>query len=189
MKNERMTLRDIAGFCPEDAIWKMMADVSAFLLKDGMEHVLTPDSIMIDGNMFMVTKEREALNEFIAPEQHDEQSTGVAQMVWSLGAVAYYTATGHVVFGGQGGSYQKEHPSVALPILPKDFQTLTPVLQRCLCYAPEGRFNLKELYESSQKGFVDCEKQQCNRNVETAKKQEKVVNNIVEKWPEEMIEV
>ena len=189
MKYERMTIRDIAGFCPEDAIWKMMADVSAFLLKDEMEYTLTPDSIMIDGNMFMVTKAREALNEFIAPEQHNEQSTGVAQMVWSLGAVAYYAATGHVVFGGHGGSYQKEHPSVALPILPKAFQTLTPVLQRCLCYAPEGRINLKELYESSQKGFVDCDKQQRKRNAVTAKEQEKVVKNIGEKWPEEMIEV
>ena len=185
----KMTIRDIAGFCPEEAIWKMMADVSGFLLNDGIEYVLTPDSIVIDGNMFMIEKDHEMLNEFIAPEQHEGQPSDVAPMVWSLGAVAYYSVTGHVIFGGHGSDYQREHPSVVLPVLPKGFQMLTAVLHKCICHNPEERISLKELYELSQKGLEECVKQQSKRRAVVVKEMDNDVKHNVEKWPEEMIEV
>lgn len=190
--SERMTIRDIAGFCPEEAVWKMMADVSEFLLKEENCYGLTPDSIVLDGNTFMVETDGDCKSpsiEYLAPEQDNEGKTETAQIVWSLGAVAYYMATGHIVFGGHGGNYQKGHPSVALPVLPKGIQALTPVLQKCLCYAPEERIKLKELKELVQKGLNACEKKQRRQADSTAKEPVKEVNNIGEKWPEEMIEV
>lgn len=184
----KVTIRDIAGFCPEEAVWKMMADVSAFLLKEGAGYVLTPDAIVVDGKMFMVEKESETQNEFLAPEQHDNRPTDDSQMVWSLGAVAYYAATGHVVFGGHGGSYQSEHPSVALPTLPKGLQLLTPVLQKCLCYIPDERISMMELNALSLKGLTACGQRQRKKCAEIAREQKKTVKTIGEKWPEEMIE-
>ena len=129
-----MTIHDIAGFCPEEAVWKLLADVSECLLNDGVGNGLSPDTVTIDGNTFMVNGTEEAENTFQAPEHKDGQPSDEKENVWSLGATAYYAATGHVVFGGHGGSYQKEHPLVTLPALPKGMQALTPLMQRCLCY-------------------------------------------------------
>ena len=190
--SERMTIRDIAGFCPEEAVWKMLADVSFFLLKEVNCYRLTPDSIVIDGKTFMVAEDEDCqspLTEFLAPEQDNREKTEAVQMVWSLGAVAYFMATGHIVFGGHGSSYQKEHPSVVLPILPKDLHKLTPVLQKCLNYTPDKRIRLNDLKEIALKGLNACEKEQRRQVDSTAKKTVKEVKSIGEKWPEEMREV
>lgn len=187
--NNKLTLRDIAGFCPEEAIWKMMTDVSAFLLTDNASYHLTPESVAIDGKTFMIETGQESADEFFAPEQSDNQKPGIKQMVWSLGAVAYFTATGHVVFGGHGSVYQKEHPSVPLPVLQKDYQALTPILQKCLCYNPEERISMKELNLLSQRGLIFCERQQRKMTIAFKEEQKKEVKYIGKKWPEEMIEV
>lgn len=183
-----MTIRDIAGFCPEEAIWKMMADVSEYILKDQVDYLLSPDSVMIDGNMFMVEAGQDCLREFMAPEQIDSHNSNEEGIIWSLGAVVYYMATGHVIFGGHGGSYQKYHPNVPLPILPKGLQALTPVIQRCLCYNLNERISMKDLNELSVKGLASC-KQQRKKVVATEKKIDRKVNYNGEKWPEEMIEI
>jgi hypothetical protein len=187
--NKRITIRDIAGFCPEEAVWKMMVDVCEFMLKEGIDCVLTPDSIAIDGCTFMVETEHESIKEFLAPEQNDVQKAGITQMVWSLGAIAYYVATGHIVFGGHGGSYQKDHPLVSLPILPKGLKALTPVIQQCLCYAPDERINLKELKNLTQEGLAACEKRHRKKSVKIIKEHNVEVIQIGERWPEEMIAV
>ena len=187
--NSKLTLRDIAGLCPEEAIWKMMTDVSAFLLSDNTSCHVTPESVAIDGTTFMIETGQESVDEFFGPEQIASQKPGIKQMVWSLGAVAYYIATGHVVFGGHGGVYQKEHPSVPLPVLQKDYQALTPILQKCLCYNPEERISMKELSLLSQRGLNFCERQQRKKNIAIKEEQKKEVKHIGEKWPEEMIEV
>ena len=187
--NEKITLRDIAGFCPEEAVWKMLADISGGLLQDSAGYVLTPDSIVIDGKMFLMEKGHNILNEFLAPEQNVEQQPDTAQMVWALGAVAYYTTVGHVLFGGHGGSYQKEHPLVALPVLPKGLDALTSVLQKCLCYAPADRVSIRALNELSLRGLETCEKRQRIRSVQKVNEKDKEVINTGEKWPEKMIEI
>ena len=185
----KITIRDIAGFCPEEAIWKMMADVSGLLIKANDGNVLTPESILIDGNSFMIEEGHEIMQEFIAPECIAGGNHGMNQIVWSLGAVAYYMATGHVIFGGHGSRYQKEHSSVSLPVLPKGLQTLTSVIQRCLAYSPDDRIGLKELNEISSQGVLSCEMQQREKSVSTTEEKKTKVKYSGEKWPEEMIEV
>jgi serine/threonine protein kinase len=187
----KMTIRDIAGFCPEEAVWKMMADVSECLLNDGVGNALSPDSVVIDRNSFMVNSTQDTGNEFHAPEHKNGQQHDEKEEVWSLGAIAYYASTGHVVFGGHGGKYQKEHPLVTLPALPKGLQSLTPLLQKCLCYDSNERLGLKELNDLARKGLEECGKQRREKSM-SAKEEEKKENGIKytgEKWPEEMIEV
>ena len=185
----RITIRDIAGFCPEEAIWKMMADISALLIKANDGYVLTPESIVIDGNAFMIETGHEIMHEFIAPECIPGGKIGLSQMVWSLGAATYYMATGHIIFGGHGSSYQKEHSSVPLPVLPKGLQVLTSVMQKCLSYSPDDRIGLKELNEISVQGVLSCEKQQREKIVSADERKKIKVEYSGERWPEEMIEV
>lgn len=172
--NERMTIRDIAGFCPEEAIWKMLADVSDFLLKDGKGYVLRSDAIAIDGSTFMVEAEQSATTE--------------AEMVWALGAVAYEAVMGHVVFGGHGESYQQQHPHVALPHLPKAFQRLTPIVHQCLCHDEGKRIGLKDLSQQAHKGLETC-RQEGRETVPTTATSTTTEKRQREKWPEEMREV
>ena len=189
--SERMTIRDIAGFCPEEAIWKMIADVSECLLDDGIGNGLSPGSVTVDGSSFMVKRNQDTENEFRAPEHGDGQQSDEKEEVWSLGAIAYYASTGHVVFGGHGGKYQKEHPLVSLPALPKGLQSLTSLLQKCLCYDPNERIGLKDLNDLARKGLEDCGKQ-IRKKAMSAKEEEGKGNSVKytgEKWPEEMIEL
>ena len=187
----KMTIRDIAGFCPEEAVWKMMADVSECLLNDGVCNGLSPDSVIVDGMSFMVSRIQTIENEFLAPEHKNGQQSNEKEAVWSLGAIAYYAATGHVVFGGYGSSYQKEHPSVPLPVLPKGVQVLTPILQKCLCYDSNERIGLKDLHNFARKGLEECGRQK-RKKIQSAKGEEKKENEVKytgEKWPEEMVEI
>lgn len=188
---EKMTIRDIAGFCPEEAIWKMIADVSGCLLNDGVCNWFSPNSVIVDGSSFMVNSTQKIEYEFYAPEHKDGQQSDEKEKVWTLGAIIYYMSTGHIVFGGYGGRYQREHPLVSLPALPKGLYSLTSLLQKCLCYDSKERIGLKDLNEHARKGLEECCKQRREKNRSSMKKQNKenVVKYTGEKWPEEMIEV
>ena len=188
MKNDRMTIRDIAGFCPEEAVWKMITDVCTFLLKENSAYIINPDSIFVDGNLFLIEKGTDSKSEFLAPEQEDNPKEDFAQCVWQIGSIAYYMATGHVVFGGRGGTYQREHPHVALPVMPKSFQALTLVIQSCLSYHPAERICLEKLKEKAEKGLAACLQSQRETHTQTSMPVKKE-NKQKEKWPEEMIEV
>lgn len=187
MECKRITLRDIAGFCPEEAVWKMMADVTLFLVKDNPQDNISPEAIIVDGNKFILEVGHVAEIEFLAPELEFNQISGPPQNVWTLGALAYYLVTGHIIFGGHGGIYQKKHASVALPIMPKGFHALTSVLHKCLCPYPEERISLEELSNLVQKGLTTCEKQERMR---IAKNNIEIKNKYHgDRWPEKMIEI
>lgn len=183
MKNGMMTIRDIAGFCPEEAVWKMMADVSGFLHKEKEGYLLSADTIMVDGEQFLVTGAKNTTTE--------------EEMVWSLGALAYYVATGHDIFGGHGHSYQQEHPQVALPMLQKSFHALTPIIHRCLCANPSDRISMSELELLARKGLATCAQRQRQEIKETedsaaCRKDKRIPQSGScgnEKWPEKMIEI
>lgn len=166
----------------------MMADVSQCLLKEEFNHALSPDSVVIVGDSFVMAKEHDMAGEFLAPEHIAGQGYDEKKTVWSLGSVAYYAATGHLVFGGYGSGYQKEHPSVPLPVLPKGMQALTPIIQKCLCYSPDERVGLEELNGIATRGQRECSKQ-TRKKVNSTEGKEKHITDTGEKWPEEMTEV
>lgn len=172
--NLKIKLSDIAGFCPEEAIWKLIVDVSDFLIKEKCGYHLSADTIMVDGDTFLIESNKD-----------DENAS---EMVWTLGAIVYYVATGHIIFGGHGQSYQQDHPHVPLPALPKVYHSLTPVVHQCLCSDADKRVSLEELHGIACKELDACRKQQRSRettNIKTNKKD----NKHVEKWPEEMKEI
>jgi hypothetical protein len=151
----KMTIHDVAGYCHETALWKLLADVSAALLVQPAENPLlvTPSRVVVEGDTFLwdVAADGAVAPEFLPPEgggRGDE-----AALVWSLGAVACYASSGHVLFGGRGGAYQRSHPQVELPVLRKDHAALTPLVRRCLCYNPSQRISLSTLCTAAQEGW------------------------------------
>ena len=188
--SKRITIRDIAGFCPEEAIWKMIADISNSLLSGDYCNCLTPDSIIVDRDSFIINNKQDNVSEFLAPEQKKDESPNEKELIWSLGAIIFFAATGHVIFGGYGCKYQKEHPTVPLPVLPKGLQSLTSVTHKCLLFNPNKRIEMKELNNLARKELLGCCKQRLKR-VDPIK-EKKIIrtnNNIGEKWPEEMVEI
>lgn len=187
--NRVLNLKDIAGFCPEEAVWKMMTDVCDYLLRDNCVSSLCPEAIVVDGDSFLVEDTAKPNVDYLAPELLDgNQRVTQQQLVWQIGALAFFMATGHVPFGGHGGRYQREHSQVALPVMPKAFQSLTPIVQRCLDANPSKRITLEECRMAANNGLAVCSQQkrnkmeQPNQYIETEEYQK-------EKWPEEMIEL
>lgn len=188
MKNKIIMIRDIAGFCPEEAVWKMIADISMFLMNNKSVRFLSPESIIVDGNTFIIAINNDVDVDFLAPEHDGNQTVDEKQLVWTLAALAYYMALGHIIFGGHGGKYQKNHPLVSLPVMPKDYKLLTPVMHKCLCSQPDERIGLNELHNLALKGLACCEKQERVIKVEG----DTTVNDVKyigDKWPEEMMEI
>ena len=172
----------------------MMADVSEFLLEDGSGCMLSPDTIVVDGESFLVETDCQPDDKYLSPEQREGEKPATPQQVWQLGAIAWYMATGHVIFGGHGGSYQRQHPQVALPVLPKAFQQLTPVVQRCLHPSPSRRIGLEELRTAVNNGLAVCSRRQRARfkadvQCSASNVQRPMFNVQCPKWPEEMIEI
>lgn len=172
MRN-RIMLCEIAGFCPEEAVWKMLCDISQFLQRAGAAYPIDAASIIVDGESFLV--------------EGNKTSADMSEAIWELGAAAYYAATGHIVFGGHGRDYQLSNPQVALPVLPKGFQSMTPVIQQCLCNNPQERIHIENLVTEASKGLDGCRDRQRTK-VDKQSKPEQAKQEHSDKWPEEMIE-
>ena len=147
---EKIRIRDIAGFCPEEAVWKMMIDISHLISDVKMVTQPNPDSILVDGDAFIIDTDIDEIDAFLAPEQYDVDKKDIKQAVWALGATAYFMATGHVIFGGFGGKYQKNHPNVPLPNMPKTLHSLTPVIHKCITCVPSERISLEDEYNGGR---------------------------------------
>lgn len=193
--NNKIELRNIAGFCPEEAIWKMVVDICVQIEKDATTAsvVLSPTSIVVDGETFLLEDENSGTEGFLAPEHVETQKQSEAGTVWAIGAAIYYASSGRLLFGGKGGQYQTQHPSVALPSLQKSHESLTSVMQQCLCTNPADRITLKELETMASQGLAKCRCQKgwiTNPTKRTSRHTENNKNETttIEEWPEEMIE-
>lgn len=186
--NKIITLRDIAGFCPEEAIWKMIVDLGQSI-KDNHQCPLSPDEVIIDGMSFLLGEKSSDRFQFLAPECTNEASCGQAQLVWSLGALIYYASSGRILFGGNGSIYQKNHPNVLLPSLRKSHQSLTALMQQCLQYDPSSRISINKLIDEAQRGLGSCRKTMRGHCKSTEESAPSSANQRKENWPEEMIEM
>ena len=150
-----MTIHSIAGFCNEKALWKLLVDLSSISLKETSNgwKVITPEMVIIDGEDFRLSNEapQGQSTEFYPPE--GVGNSGNEGLVWSLAALVCYTSSGHYVFGGRGGSYQRSHPKVELPTLKKEHSGLAALVKRCLCYTPSQRISLDDLHAAAVKGL------------------------------------
>ena len=185
--NKRITLRDIAGYCPEEAIWRMTIDLGQ-CIKGNTQCPKSPDEVVIDGLSFLIGDKTDVQPEFMAPEYSNNTHYGQPQQVWTLGALIYHASSGRTLFGSYGGAYQKTHPNVLLPSLQKKHQSLTALMQKCLQHDPSSRIIIGKLIDEALKGLENCRKttrSHCEAAQEAASKGDKQRK---ENWPEEMIE-
>ena len=75
--NKHITLRDIAGYCPEEAIWKMVIDLGQSI-KDNGHCPLSPDGVMVDDKAFLTDDSADTQSQFLAPECTDGATKGHA---------------------------------------------------------------------------------------------------------------
>lgn len=184
-----MTIHSIAGYCSEKALWKMLVDLITDALRNVSERwsVLTPDNVIIDGEDFHVDSKIsiEPLSEFIPPE--GIENYGESGYIWSLGALVCYASSGHYIFGGRGGVYQRNKPKVELPTLRKEHSNIDGVIKRCLCYSSSQRITLNELLELANKGFEsNNQKNRIKQSKESGKACSSFSFDKDESWPENM---
>lgn len=183
-----MTIRSVAGYCFESALWKILLDLSknSEERKETDWQIVTPDNVWIEGEDFLIANNEQQvpLKEFYPPE--GIENLDEAGMVWSLGALVCYASSGHVIFGGRGGAYQRSHPTVELPVLRKEHSALTPLVQKCLDYSPDKRIRLKDIHTAAIEGLKSS-KMKKRVVIEADQSETKdfisVPNDV---WPEEM---
>lgn len=183
-----MTIHSIAGYCSEKALWKLLVDLISDALSNESEswRVLTPDHVIVDGEGFCVDSivSSEPLTEFVPPE--GKENYGEAGYIWSLGALVCYASSGHYVFGGRGGAYQRSKLKVELPALRKEHSNLDALVKRCLCYSPSQRIRLNELLELANKGLEsNNQKTRVKQSKESGKANTSSLTTN-ESWPEKM---
>lgn len=187
--SKRITLKDIAGYCPEEAIWKMIADLGQSV-KDCGHCPASPDEVIVDGMTFLTDEHGNRQEQYLAPECSDGTPCGQQQQVWTLGALIYYASSGRTLFGGHGGTYQRRHPNVLLPSLRKSHSSLTALMQQCLQHDMSSRIGIDNLLDAARRGLDNCRKTQRSLNKAT----EELVSSSATKqrkdhWPEEMTEM
>jgi len=183
-----MTIKSVAGYCFESALWKILLDLSKDSedRKDKDWQIVTPDNVWIEGEDFLVANNglQVPLKEFYPPE--GIENLDEAGMVWSLGALVCYASSGHCIFGGSGGAYQRCHPAVELPVLRKEHCALTPLVQKCLNYSPAKRIRLKDIHTAAIEG-LKASKMKKRVVIEADQPETKdLVNVSNDVWPEEM---
>lgn len=183
------TLSSIAGFCNEKALWKLLVDLISEQMGNNPPKwiIPTPTTVLVDGDDFRFETNglQEMTSEFYPPE--GIMNYGESGFVWSLGALVCYTSSGHYVFGGRGGSYQRSRPDVELPSLRKEHSSLTPIVRRCLCYAPSQRVSLDELRDLAVKGLksnTQMNRVKLSKESGVSKESSEYTDSI---WPEEMV--
>ena len=185
---DKIRLRDIAGYCAENAIWKMVTNLCGMVEEENL-FMLAPDTVVVAGDSFIAETHGVTNTEFQAPEYEEGQSQTIAQQIWTIGALIYYASSGHILFGGYGGLYQRQHPKVQLPALQKAHRNLTPLMQKCLAFEPSERINLEELGHMAQNGLQQCLQRKRPQYTAGKKQEDKPQVLSSETWPEEMIEL
>ena len=185
MSDRSLTLKSIAGYCIEEALWKFVIDITAEILeKKYVLRGIDPNMVVIENEDFHILPKDDVIPSFCAPED----KSGEAAMAWSLGALLCYASSGHLIFGGGGSLYQRKHPSVKLPVLQKKHSSLTPLVQQCLTFMPEKRISLNELVIEARKGLELCKKSVRRKSDVKVEEMHPMVSSLDERWPEEMID-
>lgn len=183
MSDRSLTLKSIAGYCIEEALWKFVIDITAEVQeKKFVLGGIDPNMIVIENEDFHILPKENVKPSFCAPEGESSE----AAMVWSLGALLCYASSGHLIFGGSGSLYQRKHPDVKLPALQKRHSPLTPLMQRCLVFSPEKRIRIDEVVIEARKGLELCKKRVRSKFDVKVEEMRPMVSSLDERWPEEM---
>ena len=183
-----MTIHSIAGYCNEKALWKLLVDLSSDILDKTSKtrKVIMPEMVIVDGEDFRLTDEmpQNTSTEFLPPEGIGE--SGSEGLVWSLAALVCYASSGHYVFGGRGGSYQRSHPKVELPTLKKEHSGVATLVKRGLCYTPSQRISLGELHAAAVKGLESNVQMSRVKRINESSERNALSVVVDDAWPDKM---
>lgn len=181
---EKIYASELAGFCTESTAWRLLKELSATLIKEGIRPV-NPYGIEIndDGLFSLMPADVTAYPDFDAPEADGQRPTE-SNIVWSLAATIFYIVMGCQVMNGKG---QKEGSK--LPYMRSEWPELSELVQQCLQFHPERRPSLHEIHEKATQHYQRCldeiKKGPKLKTTETASPTE-TKESIITFWPETM---
>lgn len=187
MKNNELTLKDIAGYATEKTVWQLLLSLSAGFNKCTSTHI-APNCIVITEQEFQLKDDCAAKDAmaFAAPETfcRPTGSTHEASYVWSIGALAFYAITGTNVFEGKGGETQTQDTEVPRLGSAHASYNLSELIRRCLNYSPSDRPNMKEIRQLASSALSRPSVPRKRLTSQTGKSYAK---SLIKFWPEEMV--
>lgn len=188
MKGNSPTLKEIAGYTTESAVWRMLLN----LTEEGVDaslHGIDPVDIVVAGDKFCIEapgSSGENGNAFCAPESFNREgnATTEAATVWTLGALAFYAITGVAVFEGKGGCTQKSATEVPRISSAHASNGLSTLVLRCLSYNAADRPGIDVIRSEARKALAVPA---TPRRRLTASSGRAYTTSLVKFWPDEML--
>ena len=184
-----ITLKDVAGYATENAVWQMMLNLSEICGQDKLKNIAS-DGIAVAGNSFVLdgghTSGPEATTAFAAPEMFDNKTDcpSEASDIWTLGALAFYAITGTDVFEGKGGSTQTKETDVPRLSSGHASQKLSKMIYQCLSYTPMERPTKNEIQQQAREILAQPAVPRKRLSAQGGKSYS---SSLIKFWPEEMI--
>lgn len=191
MRQEKIMLKDIAGYATERMVWQMMLNLSEFCTTQ-LAAGVSPQDITIKGDSFLLSTDKvPSANDnkaFAAPEIFNPTmgfNTGKSG-IWTLGALAFYVITGTDVFEAKGGETQTETTEVPRISSTYANMELSNLIRRSLNYLPQNRPTIEEIQTQAREALA---KPAQPRKRLTSSKGKSYPNSLVKFWPEEMVTI
>lgn len=184
---QAITLKEIAGYSTERAVWQLLLDLSFHVGSDKLADIV-PQVILIKEEHFILNEEKTEngkYKSFAAPEHFSKCSEKNAELsdIWSLGALAFYALTGTHIFEGKGGETQNQHTYIPRISTTHASKELSNLIRRCLNFRPQERPSIAEIRRISQEGLV---KPSCPQKKLTTQTGKNYKDSLVKFWPEEI---
>ena len=189
MKNDELTLKDIAGLATEKTVWQLLLNLSADFNKF-VPNGIAPDCIAIAGKEFLLKDNCSAKDAmaFAAPEVSGNRTGAVseASYIWTIGALAFYAITGTYIFEGKGGETQTKDTEVPRLSSAHASYELSETIRRCLNYSPTDRPKIDEIHRLATSALASPSVPQKRLTSQTGKSYAK---SLIRFWPEEMVTI
>ena len=189
MKNDELTLKDIAGFATEKTVWQLLINLSADFNKC-VPISIAPNCIAIAGKEFLLKENCSAKGTmaFTAPEVLGNQTevASEASYIWTIGALAFYAISGTYIFEGKGGETQTKDTEVPRLGSAHASYELSELIRRCLNYYPTDRPKMDEIHLLATSALSSPSVPQKRLTSQTGKSYAKSLINF---WPEEMVPI
>ena len=160
------SLDNLSGYFPEEKAWELLCEISSaleYLHEEGWCHGdVKPSNVLWNNRAFLLAdfgachrflekpaREDVSSFKFLAPEKSRTDKSDI----WSMGATVFNLIMGSSVFGGLGGSAQRENSPV--PYMRRSMPALSELVCRCLSYHPESRPTASEIRIIAQKALSD----------------------------------
>lgn len=186
---EQLNIAEIAGHSNESTAWLLLKEVSTDLLVHGLCPIDPYRIVITDEGLFSLTRTGTAIHEGFGAPEYAEGQPYEKDVVWSLGATAFFIVMGRQVMNGKGGKGQQEHSK--LPYLRSAWPELSELVQHCLRYDSSQRPSLQEVHDKAEQQYERCaiEIRRGPKLKETAKPSATKCNNNIQElafWPEAM---